>query len=233
MNPSKKFTPLILAMLMTMVSYAQTVGVKKESARVKGENIDGYEVMLTESAVNDVTASLVKFLKATGKVKQSPDLITVSEPSFQGIEYGAMVYAVTKEKGKNAAAWIGIKAADWPKEDVDKVKKELEKMIHDFGVQFYRGKIQVQVDESTRALQAVEKQQQRLVNENKSLNTKLEDNKREKIQLEKSLANNKLQNETLLKKIAKNKHDQDSVATAGGQVKKAVEMHKDRQRKVN
>jgi hypothetical protein len=232
MNPSKKFTLLISAMLLTAFSYAQTVSVKKEPARVKGENTDGYEVML-EGAVTDVTTALVKFLKATGKVKQSPDLITVGEPTFQGIEYGATVYAVTKEKGKSAAAWLGIKPAEWPKEDVDKIRKELEKMLHDFGVQFYRGKIQLQIDESNRAAQAVEKQQQRLVNENKSLNTKLEDNKREKIQLEKSLANNKLQYETLLKRIAKNKHDQDSVAVAGGQIKKVVEMHKEKQKKVN
>ena len=71
------------------------------------------------------------------------------------------------------------------------------------------------------------------MNENKSLNTKLEDNKREKIQLDKSIENNKLENETLLKKIGKNKHDQDSVTLAGEQVKKVVEMHKEKQKKVN
>ena len=86
---------------------------------------------------------------------------------------------------------------------------------------------------SLRASQAVEKQQQKLVNENKSLNTKLEDNKREKIQLEKSMQENVVENGTLLKKIEKNKHDQDSVATAGEQIKKVVEMHKENQRKVN
>jgi hypothetical protein len=105
--------------------------------------------------------------------------------------------------------------------------------MHDFGVKFYREKIQVQIDESLRAAQAVDKQQQKLTNENKNLNVKLEDNKREKIQLEKSIENNKLANADLLKKIAKNKHDRDSVALAGVQIKKVMEAQKEKQRKVN
>ena len=106
-------------------------------------------------------------------------------------------------------------------------------MIHDFGVSFHRDKIQKQVDESVRASEAVEKQQQRLNNQNRDLSTKIEDNKREKIQLEKSFEKNKLEFETLSKRLEKNKKDQDSVAVAGEQIKKVIELHKERQRKVN
>ena len=143
------------------------------------------------------------------------------------------VFATTTEKIRVQPRWIGIKPADWPEEDVKKIMKELEKTIYGFGVKFNQDKIQVQIDESVRASLAVEKQQQKLVNQNKEMNVKLEDNKREKIQLEESLENNKLEYETLLKKIEKNKHDQDSVSLAGEQIKKVTEMHKDRQKKVN
>jgi hypothetical protein len=129
-------------------------------------------------------------------------------------------------------AWIGSKS---PGQDADasNINAALEKLIADFGVKYYRDKIQVQIDETNRAYQAVEKQKQRLVNENKTLLTKVEDNKREKIQLEKALENNKLENETLLKRIEKNKLDQDSVALAGEQIKKVAEIYKEKQRKVN
>ena len=116
---------------------------------------------------------------------------------------------------------------------MDKLNKELEKLMKDFGIKFYRDQIQVQIDESLRATQAVEKQQQRLLNENKSLSAKLEDNKREKVQLEKSIENNKVETVTLIKKLEQNKKTQDSVAVADEQIKKVVEMHKERQRKVN
>ena len=180
-----------------------------------------------------VNTSLGKYLKTIGKIRQSNDVITVNEPTINGATYASPVYGLTKQKGKNVAAWIGLKAADWPEEDVRKVNKELEKLIYEFGVKFYRDKIQVQIDESTRALQAVEKQQQKLVNVNRDLTMKLEDNKREKIQLEKSLEANALEYETLLKKIEKNKHDQDSVSVVGEQVKKVVDMQSEKQRKVN
>lgn len=217
---------------MSSVLFGQTVKVKKGNANVKGDQVAGYSVDLKGPA-SEVTTAFVKYLKANGKVRQSAELITVSEPTIQGVKYTSGIYGVTTARGEESVAWIGIVEKEWSKEDAARINKELEKLMHDFGVAFYRSKIQVQVDESTRASTAVAKQQQKLLNEGKSLSTKLEDNKREKVQLEKSLENNKLQNEDLLKRIEKNKHDQDSVAQAAGQIKKVVEMHKDKQRKVN
>jgi hypothetical protein len=232
MKSTKKFTALLVALFISLLALGQPVKVKKESARINGENIEGVEIEL-EGAYADVNASFVKYLKTSGKVKQSGDEITINEPTLNSIQYSAPVFATTKEKGKNTAAWIGIKSFDWPTESVDKVNKDLEKLLYEFGVKFLRDKIQVQVDESLRASQAVEKQQQKLVNQNKELNSKLEDNKREKIQLEKSIQNNTLEYETLLKKIEKNKHNQDSIALAGEQIKKVTELHKARQSTVN
>jgi hypothetical protein len=233
MSLTKKFAFIFSCIAISFTLSAQTVKVKKESTRVKGEAIEGFEVEL-DGPPADVTASFIKYLKAIGKVKQSTDGITINEPTIGAIPYATPAYAVVKTKSTTkAAAWIGMKPEGGSAESTAHVSKELDKLIHDFGVKFYREKIQLQIDESTRATQAVEKQQQKLTNENKSLNTKLEDNKREKIQLEKSIETNKLQNADLLKRIAKNKHDQDSVALAGVQIKKVAEAHKEKQRKVN
>lgn len=227
----KKFT-LILGLLFTvLMASAQTVKVKKESARIKGENVEGFAIDL-DAKETEVSASFNKYLKSLGKVKQNDGTYTLSESTLGGNSYKTPVYAVVKDKGSSAQAWIGIKKEEWP-EGEEHVKKELEKTLYDFGVKFYRDKIQVQIDESNRALQAVEKQQQKLTTENKTLNTKLEDNKREKIQLEKALENNALENTTLLKKLEKNKHDQDSVGLANQQIKKVIEAQKERQKKVN
>ncbi|HOX81793.1 MAG TPA: hypothetical protein PLJ60_06040 [Chryseolinea sp.] len=232
MKFTKKFTLLLPILLISSFALAQTVKVKKENARIKGENVEGFEIEL-DGEYADVNAAFVKYLKGIGKVKQSGDELTVNEPTLENTNYGMPVFGTTKEKGKNTSAWIGIKTSEWPSENVGKVNKELEKQLYEFGVKFYKDKIQLQVDESLRASLAVEKQQQKLVNQNKELTTKLEDNKREKIQLDKSIEKNALEYETLLQKIEKNKHDQDSVALAGEQIKKVMEMHKARQSKVN
>jgi hypothetical protein len=51
--------------------------------------------------------------------------------------------------------------------------------------------------------------------------------------LEKSLVDNNVELETLSKKLEQNKKGQDSVAVAGEQIKKVVEMHKESQRRVH
>jgi len=51
--------------------------------------------------------------------------------------------------------------------------------------------------------------------------------------LEKALDANKLENLVLIQKIENNKKSQDSVKLAGEQIKRIMELHKERQRKVN
>lgn len=197
--------------------------------RIKNENADGYSIVLDGTDINN---SFVKYLKGFGKVKQGFDYHTLTGADIGGKLYAANIYASAKENEKKGTAWIGIKNTEWSKDDGETLAKQLEKIIYDFGIQFYRDKIQNQIDESNRALQTAEKQQQKFINQNRDLNMKLEDNKRQKIQLEKDLVNNKLENENLLKSIEKNKKDQDSLKIVNEQIKKVIEMQKQKQQEV-
>ena len=47
----------------------------------------------------------------------------------------------------DGTAWIGIKASEWTAE-TSGVKNDIEKMVYDFGISFYREKVQRQIDES-------------------------------------------------------------------------------------
>ena len=228
---TNRFILVFSLILLGVAVHAQTIKVKKETARIKSEYADGFEVELLATAEEAETA-LNKLMKSLGKSKQGDDYIAVNEPLIQGTNYTSPVYGRVKQIGKTVSAWVGIRAKEWDKE-TDKINKDLERMMYDFGVNFHKEKIQKQIDESIRALQTVEKQQQRLTNQNRDLNSKIGDNQREKIQLEKSLVNNKTELETLTKKLEKNKKDQDSVAVAGEQIKKVIEMHKERFNKVN
>lgn len=227
----KKFTIIIAISFVTLSTFAQTVKVKKDEARVKGENLSGYAVAL-EGKAEDVTSSLTKYLKSLGKTRQGDGFITLAESTINGTAYKSPVYAVIKENGSAATAWVGIKKEEWGG-NADNIDKEIEKLVYEFGVKYCRDKIQVQIDESVRAYQAVEKQQQKLVNQQRDLTMRLEDNKREKLQLEQSLENNKLQYELLLLKIENNKKAQDSMVVVNEQVKKVVEANKEKQKNVN
>jgi hypothetical protein len=218
---------LLLLLLSPIVSISQTVQVEKAGFRIEGENISGYQTPLA-SVEADVQHALMKFLKPFGKVKHDDGVISIAEPLIAGKKYSNTLYAATRQVAATTAAWMGMRGSG----DESNTNSDLEKLVYDFGVTFYRDKIQLQVDESLRALQTVEKQQIRLANQKKDLNSKVENNKREKIQLEKSLAENKLELEDLIKKLAANVKAQDSIAIATEQIKKVVEIHKEKQRKI-
>jgi hypothetical protein len=227
----KKFTIVLIMLCLALSTFAQTVKVKKDDARIKGENLSGYAVDL-EGKSEEVTNSLTKYFKSLGKARQNDGFIALTESTINGIGYKSPVYGVIKENGSTTTAWIGIKKEEWSG-NADNMSSEIEKLAYEFGVKFYRDKIQVQIDESLRAFQAVEKQQQRLITQQRDLNMRLEDNKREKIQLEQSIENNKLQYEILLLKIENNKKAQDSMVVVNEQVKKVVEANREKQKKVN
>jgi hypothetical protein len=230
----KFFTLTVMALLLTSSSgLAQNVTVSKQDERVKGNSTDGYAVELS-GTLEEVTTAFTKYLKTFSKTKAVSNVTQVSEAQFSATKYMSPFYATTRNASDKALAWIGLNPSEWPSEDeAKKGMDELEKVMYNFGVKFYRDKIQADVDEALLAQQTTEKQQQKLLNDNKTLNTKLENNQKEKIRLEKALVDNKVENENLILGLERNKKAQDSVAVALEQIRKMVEFHKERQKKVN
>jgi hypothetical protein len=230
----KKLTILLLVFLVSPI-WAQKVTVSKKSDKIKGESAEGYGTTL-EGKKEAVMAAWSKFIKDLGKVKSGGDYQYIENPVLGATVYNTgIIYATTTGNGdeEKAEVWLGIKSGEWTVNDISLVEKQLEKLVYQFGIKFYRDKIQAQIDEGQQALEAVVRQQQRLTNQNKDLSIRLGNNGQEKIQLEKAIEANKLENLVLLQKIENNKKSQDSVAQAGEKIKKVIELHKDRQRKVN
>lgn len=229
----KVIAALLWIMFCSVSANAQTIVVKKEQARIKGNNLPGFETEL-EGNTADVTAALNKYLKVFARLKPGNNPITTSEIVISNISYKYPVYALVRERGSGAAAWMGINAGEWPSaEEAEKVQSELERLVRDFAVTYYREQVQARIDESQRAVQAVERQQQRLTTENRNLNIRLENNQKEKLQLEKALEANKLEYLNLLTRLEQNKKSQDSLAVVLEQVKKVLQAHQERKEKIN
>ncbi|CAN5186467.1 hypothetical protein BH09BAC3_BH09BAC3_01550 [soil metagenome] len=228
----KKFI-IFLVLSISLSAYSQKVDVSKKSEKIKGESAEGYGTEL-EGKKEAITAAWNRYLKELGKTKSGSGYQFVENPALGGTVYtSGIVYAMVSGNDEKSTVWTGIKGAEWTVNDISIVEKQLEKLVYQFGIRFYRDKIQAQIDEGQQASDAVVRQQQRLVNQNKDLTIKLGNNAQEKIQLDKSLDANKLENLVLIQKIENNKKSQDSVKLAGEQIKKVIEMHKERQRKVN
>ncbi len=169
---SKKFFLLVLFSALLVHTQAQSIKVKKEKARVKGENVEGFEIELSGSYGN-IHSSFTKFLKNYGKTRGN-DPIVLTGASLGTGTTTALVYGVVKEKEKDKSShvWLGILKEEWPEDAYEKGMKELEKMVYDFGKSYHQDLVQDEIDESITALNAVEKQQQRLVTENKNPSTR-------------------------------------------------------------
>ncbi len=224
---------IILAMCISTCAFAQKVTVNKKSEKIKGETAEGYGTDL-EGKKETVAAAWGKFLKDLGKIKSGSDYQFVENPALSGTVYSTgIVYFTASGDQEKATVWIGIKAAEWTVNDIKLVENQLEKSVYQFGVKYYRDKIQAQIDEAQHALDAVVRQQQRHTTQNLDLTIKLRNNEQEKIQLDKSIEVNKLEHLVVLQKLANIKKSQDSVAMVAEKIKKVIEMHKERQRKVN
>ncbi|MCW5911640.1 MAG: hypothetical protein KIT62_11220 [Cyclobacteriaceae bacterium] len=228
-----KFLGAIGLSLVIGLVQGQTVTVNKQNEKVKNETIEVFAATL-EGRKEDVQQAFNRYLKETGKVKLFSTPTTITEPVISGTPFSkGVVYAGTQAGDKSTTVWMGINPAEWEEKDVTYATRELQKMVYQFGIKFYRDQVQKQIDETQQALEAVEKQQQRMLNQSKDLTIRLSNNEQEKIRLEKSLENNRLENEALKIRIENNRKAQDSLVNVNTQIKKVMETHKERQRKIN
>ncbi|MFN7490414.1 MAG: hypothetical protein ACK5QK_11850, partial [Chryseotalea sp.] len=198
----------------------------------KGEPAFGYVTSL-DAPKDEVQNSLQRYLKTFGRVKTQDDVLVVNEPTINGQLYKTPLVGYAKGGTAQATAWIGLQATSKNKDSVERAAKPLEFLVKTFGVNFYRYKIQAQIDEAQRAVEAVEKQQQRTLSEQKTLNQKVVNNTNEFVQLTKALQSNRADSVLLQQKLVFNKKAQDSLVLVLDKVKKAVEFQKEKQRKVN
>ncbi|MBY0433024.1 MAG: hypothetical protein K2U26_02835 [Cyclobacteriaceae bacterium] len=228
----KKFA-FFLCLCFSLNCVAQKVTVSKKSEKVKGGNKEGFATEL-DGKKEEVAVAWGKYVKELGKIKSGDAYQYVESPVLGGTVYTTgIVYLTSRGNEEKGTVWAGIDAAEWTVNDIKITEGQLEKFVYQFGIKFYRDKIQAQIDEAQRALDAVIRQQQRLVTENKNLNNKLVNNGQEKLRLEKALEANKLENLVLLQKIENNKKAQDSVSNTTVPIKKAIDFHTERLRKVN
>lgn len=219
---------LLLIICLPAFCGAQNTQLEQHNENIDGVTVQGFSVELSGPSEN-VRSSLVRFLKTYGKAKASSSFITVPEPTVEGNRIPGILYATATENGNRSIAWIGLAS---PSGEESAFDHDLKELTYNFAVTYQREQIQLQIDESLRALQAVERQQARLQNQNRDLNNKVENNKREKIALEQALIDNKSELEELTGKLATNAHARDSVGLATEQIRKVLEMHRARQRNV-
>lgn len=95
-----KFIVMVFYLLASVSLQAQTVTVTSQTEKVKDESVEGYTTEL-EGKKDEVNDAWIKYLKDIGKVRQSVDPVTLTEPTFNGlIFYKGIIYSVVKGNGE-------------------------------------------------------------------------------------------------------------------------------------
>ena len=138
---ANKFGLLVYCLIFSSASFAQKVTTEKQSQKVNGEDSEGFATTL-EGKKDAVLVSWNKFLKDFGKPKSGTSVTSINEPALGGTVYPkGIIYADIKEKGDNTQVWLGIKESEWVVNDIEIVKKDLEKEVYQFGIKYYKDKI--------------------------------------------------------------------------------------------
>jgi hypothetical protein len=229
-----KFIFLLSLVSLSAELSAQTVTVKKASEKLKGESMDGFATDLKGSR-SDANNTLTKILKEHGKIKfLSADPFVVTNPVLNGGLYEkGVLYGLVRDADASVAIWIGRKASDWTEAQLETVDKEIEKLVYEAGIQFYRDQVQKEIDQTQQAIDAVVKQISRFSSQGKDLAKKLENNDQEKIKLLKLMEANTLEDAVLKVKIENNKKAQDSVGNALNRIQEMKKVHQEKMRGIN
>lgn len=222
-----------LLILVAMLTHAQKVTTSKDQRQIKGTSASGYASELTGES-DAVSQAFSKFIRDYGKIRTAAGVTTIGSPVLGGTTYDKnSAYAIVKGDAIKTTVWVGLIEAEWPEADFENLTTAIKDLIYQFGVKFYRDRIQEEIDQTQQALDATDRKLQRLTAQNKDMNARLLDNEQEKIKLEKALEDNKNEHVILLQKIDANKVSQDSVTNAALQIKKVLDAQKDRQQKIN
>jgi hypothetical protein len=225
----KRFSVAFL--LSVQCAVAQTVEVTQQDQQLGGKKLVGFATAL-EAPKDEVSPAIARYLKVYGKPKQQETHLQLAETTLNGQVFTKPLYALVAPTTTGSTVWLGVSRTEWGA-DTSKILSQLELITKSMGVAFYRDKIQAQIDEAQQAVQAVERQQQRTVNDEQNILQRTENNKREHRNLKMAIQRNRADSVTLYLKLQQNKRSGDSLRMVSDKVRKALLFQQERQRKVN
>lgn len=228
-----KIVFLVTVLWISHRVFAQGVTTEQTAEKIDGSVFSGYSTKVLGD-YNEVHEEFIKNLKTYGKVKENRKSIHVANPSINGTMFQEKsIHALAKKTNDQTYLWIGIKTEDWESTSLELVNSQMDKILKDFVLSYYRGHVQKKIDETQSVWTSIEKLQSKTVKQESDLNRKLEYNIKEKSRLDQAIIDNEKENVSLKSRIEGNKRAQDSLANVLQQVKKKMAAHQEELRKIN
>jgi len=239
MNQKLKF--VLVGLWISVHAWAQetaavaptTIATMQAAEKIRDEVCSGYSIKIA-GEFNEVHDAFIKNLKTYGKVKEDRRRISVSNPSINGtMHQEKSMYALAKKGAPENYLWVGINMQEWEQASIDLINPQMEQVLKNFVLAYYRGRAQKKIDETQKAWNSIEKLQSKTVKQSSDLSRRLENNVKEKARLQQAIVDNDNENVSLKARLVSNKKAQDSIAKVLEQVKKKMAVHQEELRKIN
>jgi len=230
-----KFTTYIITFFLNFsFVFAQEITVKEESKAIEKVTYAGYETTVNGS-VEKHRDAWTKLLKNKGKVRKKNSLYFLEDFVFPQITDKLLtgVTQINQSRDSVVTIWLGIDSSVLEEEESGKLMNEISGMLYTYVLDYKKSLVLNDIQNAERAAAFTSRQHQRLLQNLENLTLRLLDAENEKRRLEESVKTMELEIEVLKQRIENNKADQEKTYEELEQIRKVLEMHKERLKKLN
>ncbi|HEX8546600.1 MAG TPA: hypothetical protein VF691_06530 [Cytophagaceae bacterium] len=222
-------------LMVNFLSSAQKIKILESSEQIGDVSKSGLYVLIDLDAKH-IEKAWERHLKTFGRVENSKGFFSIPAANIRSVSSSnCNVFSNVQSTSRGVKVWWALDLGNSYVTSVsnNRAYKAAEKILYDFAMTVYKTDINEQIEAAEQAFGTSVKNREKQQKHGEHLKKAVEKNKEEKIKLEKALQANKDNLIQLEKDIEKNKEDQKSATSDEENMKKAVELVKEKLKEVN
>ena len=226
----KVFTSVILGLFFAFTVNAQKYKVRVTDKSYPVDKINRIGLSVVIEADKKLVESLwKKEFKKFGKASSSGKVNIIDQASIPQVSTGIVrAMSTVQSVSGGVMIWMAVDMGEsWVKSG-SKGYSALEDLLRDFGRECYRSSIMEEVEDAEKALEKTVKSQEKIIKEGDNLVKSVATNGQNKTTLETKLEDNATELIELEKSIEQNKVDQTEATSQVAEKEKAVNIVKDK-----
>jgi len=229
-----KFSIYILTVFLSLsFVYGQEITAKEETKTLENTKYPGYSISV-EGKLDRHQDGWTKLLKNKGKVRKRNSLYSIEDFVFPQITEKLLNgYTQVMLRDTTVNIWLGIDVSELEGDEPQQILGEIKGMLENYVLDYRKSLVLDDIQNAERAAAYTSQQHQRLIRDMENLKIRLLDSENEKRRLEENLKTMELEIEVLKQKIVNNGADQERTLVELEQIRKVLEMHKERLKKLN
>lgn len=215
-------------------AFSQEITVKPENKTISGTEYVGF-ISSVEGSFDNHKDLWIKEMKNKGKVKKSNSYYKIEDFVFPQITEKLLTGCtqVALQRDSTVSIWLGIDVSTLEQDEASKVEEEVKGIVYNYILDYRKSAVLKDIEDAERAAAFTSRKHQKLISELETLQLKLLDAQNEKTRLEESIKSIEFEINVLQQKIENNKTDQETTYKQLEQIRKVLEMHKERLKKLN